>query len=438
MSNEKPKRRLRVLQPSMSNASLLLACQWWVGKAASSQPLDNVIEMHEDGTLVKPPKYSPPAPSVDISTLAVWQPPREVSESGNALSDTEGANYGSGIHEVLAARIVSPPKKLKIVDVAAKWGITESDDVKAFRAHAEEAVESFIGWMTKKNPWGVDLTRHAKIRTEMAVAYNVEKNTTRLIPTPTADTHEYRGLEIGELPGTADVVFDEVDKKAKAAGAPDLILIDHKSGDGWNMPVENDQLWSLTNANAVRIGAKNAAMGIFHTPVENVSTMFIDEIDREQMRDFRAQLKAAWRRIGDGSMRPGPHCAFCQAATVCPTQQSAIVQVETSMAMTPERVGEMAQKLAIFKKSAEKIDDEIKAWIKQFGLPGSDKSRAVPLPSGKWLRTKPTKQAAWQITTKQVIEVLGAEAAEKLFEALRKAGYLKGREYDDWKTVNDT
>jgi hypothetical protein len=114
------------------------------------------------------------------------------------------------------------------------------------------------------------------------------------------------------------------------------------------------------------------------------------------------------------------------------------MQIETGLAMTPERVGEMAQKLAAFQKAGEKIEAEIKAWIKSYGLPSGDKTRAVPLPSGKWYRTKPTKQAAWQITTKQLREVMGVEAAEKVFEALKKAGYLKDREYDDWRVVNDT
>ena len=166
--------------------------------------------------------------------------------------------------------------------------------------------------------------------------------------------------------------------------------------------------------------------------------MFIDEISYDEIKEFRSQLKTAWRRIGDGSLNPGAHCSGCPAISICPAHAGAIMQIETGLAMTPERVGEMAQKLAAFQKAGEKIEAEIKAWIKSYGLPSGDKTRAVPLPSGKWYRTKPTKQAAWQITTKQLREVMGVEAAEKVFEALKKAGYLKDREYDDWRVVNDT
>jgi hypothetical protein len=421
MSSE-TKRHLRVLTPTMSNASLLLACPWPWGRIVSTQPLDQVKE-HEAGFAHMPEQ-------------AVWSAPKIISETGNALSESPEANYGSAIHEVLAARIVSPPKKLKIVDVAAKWDI---EDVNALKAHALEAVETFIKWASKKNPWGVNLTERASIRTEMSIAYNVEKNTARLAANPTADTHEYKGIEPGELPGTSDVVFDEIETNARLKdGVPDVIVIDHKTGDGWNMPLQNAQLKSLALANVVRIGAKTAAIGIFHTPVENVSTMYIDEIDRAEIKEFRGQLRDAWRRIGDGSLRPGPHCSQCPAISICPAQANAIVQVETSLAMTPERVGEIVLKLSNFMAAGERIEREIKAWIKSYGLPGSDGSRAVPRPDGKWYRTKPTKQAGWQISTKQLREVLGVDKAEEIIKALKAAGHLKDREYDDWRTVNDT
>lgn len=421
-TNGDGKRHLRVLHPSMSSGGLLLACQWPWGRTISAQPLDRIGDVLDKG-----------------GEQAVWSPPRALSATGNALSETDEANYGSAIHEVLAARIVSPPKKSSRKKTAEKWGITDVDEIEAFAAHAEEAVDSFITWMRKKNPWGVDLTRRASIRTEMSIAYNVEKNTARLAVNPTADTHEYKGIEPGELPGTADVVIDEIlDKQGSATLLPELIVIDHKTGDGFNMPRENAQLKSLALANAVRIGAKSAAVAIFHTPVENVSTMYVDEISREELREFRGQLRAAWKNIGTGQMRPGPHCSFCPASTICPTQAGAIVQVETGLAMTPERVGEIAMKLAAFQKTGEKIESEIKAWIKAYGLPGSDASRAVPRPDGKWYRSRPTKREGWQVSTKALREVLGVEAAEAVIVKLKAAGHLKTSEYDDWRVVNDT
>jgi hypothetical protein len=65
VSDEKPKRRLRVLTPSMSNAGALIACQWPYGRMISSQPLDHVV-----------------APSGPVLDQAVWSPPREVSVAG--------------------------------------------------------------------------------------------------------------------------------------------------------------------------------------------------------------------------------------------------------------------------------------------------------------------------------------------------------------------
>lgn len=421
MSDEK--RHLRVLQPTMSSGGLLLMCQWPWGRAISELPLEIVERTSKMGSW-----------AVKSRELAVW------AKSNEANDD---ANYGSAIHEVLAARIISPPKKLKISAVAAKWGIigngesTDADEFKTFKAHALEAVDTFIRWAQKKNPWGIDLTKRAAIRTEMSVAYDVEKNKTRLTSNPTPDTHEYKGIEPGEIAGTADVVFDQMERVEKYE-VPDLVLIDHKTGDGWNMPLENAQLRLLTLANAVRINAKTAAMGIYHTPVENVSTMYVDEIGRDEIKEYRHEVRAAFRRIGDGSLRPGAHCAFCPAITICPAHANAIVQVETSLTMTPERVGEIVMKLANFMAAGEKMEKEVKAWIKKYGFPSGDGTRAVPLPSGKWYRGKPTKRAGWQISTKALREVLGTDAAEAIIAKLKEAGHLKDSEYDDWRVVNDT
>lgn len=377
--------KLRVLQPSASSAGLLLACQW---------------------------PWFRPLSSVPMEKGSVWQPKR---------ANSPEAAYGLAIHELLASKIIG--RKISTRRIAAKYSI---EDVPALKAHAREATEALVRWMKSGNPWGFDLTK-GLARTEFAVAYNVLKSSARITRPPTEDTHEYRNIKQSELPGTADLVLDSFPPEYIAGGCPEIIVIDHKTGDGWDLPRDNKQLLTLAVAHVARVGARTAAVGIFHTPMELASTMYVDELSSEQLAAHRNALRVAWRNIGTGMLRPGGHCGDCQAIALCPAQAGAITQVETSLAMTPARVGEIHQKLAAFRKAEEALTREVQAYIRVHG--------AVPRPDGKWAVLREVQRE--NISLKSIRDALGLVEGEKLINELRARGAVKPVSYDEVRAVND-
>jgi hypothetical protein len=356
----------RLIQPSMSAAHLVLACGWPWFKPYATEPLQMVQE-----TAPKPKgKYVLIKPSDAPKSTLVASPfdTRETSVE---------ADYGSAVHEVLAARIIAPPRKIDMKALVDKYQV---QDEPKFRLHCDEAVHSFIAWARKTNPWGIDLAKRAKIRVEQPIAYNVPQGTARHIAHANS-LHQYRDAERDEFPGTADVVFDEIE----SSNAPDLIVVDHKTGDGWDLPLKNPQLLSLGLANKARIKAKSVALGIFHTPIDTGSSMYADEIGADDLKKFRSELRLAWSRIGDGSLRPGPHCSDCPAVTRCPAHASAITQVEFSLVgMTKERAGEIKARINAFKKAVEALEQEINAFQAVHG--------DLPLPDGRWASRRPMKR----------------------------------------------
>ena len=341
MVEKSPPPELLVYQPSMSKAEALLDCQWPWFKPIAPVPFSGAIFDEDFGS--------------------------EEGDEEEVDHSDEPARFGSAVHEIIAARILHPPKKLDIDAIAKKWG--EDINVEELRSHTEEAVVKLRLWLSKENPWGFNFTKHAKARVEQAFAYRIYKKTTRVIQPPTADTHRYIGLEEHEFPGTADLVIDEID--CDSPSVPDFIMIDHKTGEGFALPLENAQLKSLTLAGSRRINAKRPAMGIFHTGRITVSTMFADDIEREELSEFANELEKAWSNIGTGLMRPGPHCSRCPAINICPAHQTALAIVEKAEAalasMTPEKLAQQSELVTVLNAKIKAWRGEAKEWVRKNG-----------------------------------------------------------------------
>lgn len=372
---------LRMSQPSMSKSELVLNCQWWIGRLL----------------------------------------PRDVGGFP--------ARYGLAFHEVMAAKLILPPKKLKIVKVAEKYnreGDTELVDHAALRKHVGVSLRYLLEWLNGANPWKVNFTKRAQARTEQPIAWNVLKKTARAISAPTEDTHEYKGVEAYEFPGTADFVIDKINTKKDA---PDMIVIDHKTGESCDLPKHSAQLKSLSLAAAKRMGAKRVAGGIFHTPREGTPYLYIDEYSKEELSEHAEKLKVAWSGIGRGALRPGDWCQFCPAFSVCPVHTTAIGQIEVVRgALTEQKIGH-----------AHELISRFEAWAKQYRetviRPWVVKNGPAPRPDGKLVTL--SKKSVRNLSMASIKRKLGEVDGEKRIAELDAEGLIETQEREELRAVND-
>jgi hypothetical protein len=340
------------------------------------------------------------------------------------------ARYGSAFHEGMASVLVDTKEPVKWRKLARKWSIEEGEvDPDALKAHVKRAKEVLVAWLRGGNPWKVDLAKRAQFRAEQAVAWKPLKKTARGIGGPEGFAHKYN-VGDDEFPGTSDLVIDEIETKKDC---PDLIVLDHKSGEGYiALPHKSGQMRSLSLALGKRIGAKRVAAVIFHAPREDsVSpTIYADEFEKETLKQHAEELKQAWLRIGDGSMRPGEHCNRCVAQAICPAFANALVKMEgvDLAALTPEKAGELQQITSAAMALAKKLrEDILRPWLEKGGIGERDDGKLVVL--------KP-KQVR-NLSMASIERKLGpAEGAKKIAE-LDKEGLIELR--TDWNivTVND-
>lgn len=341
------------------------------------------------------------------------------------------ARYGSAFHEAMASVLVDTKEPVKWKALAKKWGVEGDVDAAALKAHVKRAKEVLVAWLRGGNPWKVDLAKRAKFRAEQSVAWNALKKTARGIKGPQGVAHIYEGISADEFPGSGDLVIDEIETKKDC---PDLIVLDHKSGEGYiALPHTSGQMRSLGLAFGKRVGAKRIAAVIFHAPREDsvAPTIYADEFEREELKAHASELKRAWQRIGDGTLRPGDHCSRCIAQSICPAWRNALAKMETAsteIELTPERVGQLqlltSQAIAL----AEKIRrDQLRPWLEKGGIGEREDGKLVVL--------KPKKVR--NLSMASIERALGpAEAAKKIAE-LDAQGLIETR--TDWSitAVND-
>jgi hypothetical protein len=340
---------------------------------------------------------------------------------------TERMRYGSAWHYAASCLLPFPKKKVDVSKVAADYDVDELE----LRDHLKIGLEQLVAWLRADNQWGIDFVKRGQARFETAVAYRPITKTARTCLPPTLEGHIYKGIDAAlEFPGATDLVIDQIQSSSKTA--PDLLVIDHKTGEDCDLPLESGQLKSLVLASSVRIKAKRPAGAIFHTPrgIEG-GYIYADDFEKSLLKKHASDLKDAWQRIGDGSLKPGWHCSGCPAQTVCPAHTSALVELrpksETEI-MTPEKLGLIHQTLANWNAFSRKVSAEIiKPYVRQHG--------AIPRPDGKIVSMKEVEVE--NVSKRNVVDVEGAAKAEKVFVEWRKKGYLKKTSREDMRARED-
>jgi hypothetical protein len=388
---------------------------------------------------------SPPAPaandSVDaipVETLTEIQPSMSKSEHvlncqwwmfrklPTRLSGPE-ARYGIAFHELMAAKLIGD--KISTRAVAARLSAEEGEiDPVELKAHVKLSLGYLRDWLRGGNPWKVDFFKRAKARVEQSIAYNVVKKKARACGSP-GKGHIYPNVTREEFPGTMDLVIDEIETKKDA---PDLIVLDHKTGASCDLPKESGQLKSLTWANSLRMKSKRPVGAIFHSPREGAPYLYADEFSRDELKEHGEKLKTAWGRVGDGSLRPGDWCTTCPAFSICPVHSSALVQIgktDVGITLTAEEVGRRHEVVSRFLAWGEKYKKEVlQAWV--------EKNGPAPGPDGKISAMVP-KLGVRSLSLSGIVRKLGKVAGEKRIAELDEEGLVERSDRMEFRRIND-
>lgn len=254
----------------------------------------------------------------------------------------EPARYGSSFHELLAHRVtahVRAGRKTVIPSaktIAARWG----EDIKPDEVDdaVKAALPTLMGWL-KKNEFRIDFDEMRKkglFLLEKAVALTPLVSG-RAIPGHDEE-HRYSGLTRAEIPGTLDLAIVPIATKVKVDGVrgmrnlPDMIqgpilMLDHKTGDeDFSKPLEKAQLLSLGAAVMRWVGATEAIVGVLHARRRGMPKVYAEHVKLSELKAYETRLQTGLARIGDGSMRPGPWCAHCEARSICPAKDAELLQ----------------------------------------------------------------------------------------------------------------
>jgi hypothetical protein len=376
-----PEERTRLLRPTMSRASLVLTCQWPWGKRAP----------------------------VDIASPE--------------------ANYGNAYHLVLAKTLAHISLKIPPIATVKKIATRFNVDGPELYDHVRRSFPVLKDWLQKDNPWRVDLLQ-CRRRPELPLAYDVARGTARVIRPPTDSDHQYEDAEPYEFAGTGDLFLDAMPDHHRAKKAPHFITLDHKTGENCDLPQDSAQLKSLSNAYDSIVTYDRVIGGaIFHANKNGAATVYAHEFDKEELEANKRALKQAFRRIGDGSLVPGPHCGMCPGLSICPAWTSALVKVGTVdiTGMSAEKLGEQHQTVGVIRKYIDQWGANAKAWVRANG-PGVR-------PDGKALVIK--EREVERVSKKNVVEAVGAVEAEKVFVEWRKKGFLITDTEERLEAVND-
>jgi hypothetical protein len=346
---------------------------------------------------------------------------------------SEPARYGLAFHELMAdmlraGRIVPLIGK----KTALKWKVDYEEVV----PHVRAAFNVLDVWLSGKNPWGVNF-RAGVERTEASFALGGGGlGGARSISNPTEDTHEYLDLKNGEIGGTVDYlsIGDDVEKPRFK------LIIDHKTGFGdFSNPQDLPQLQTLASMADLLPGTPRTPIiaGILHADRQGVPTVYVEELPSLYGEQFYSnKIRPALAKIGDGSLRPGPHCEHCPARPICPARDGEIIR--SALELLPKAAaivkrdaandlvsGRDLGRLHVLIKEFEKLivpaKEEIKAAVQAGAF--------IERPDGKVLVLK---TRSYETLSKGSIErALGKLRAAKEIARLRKLGCTETQEREE-------
>jgi hypothetical protein len=332
--------------------------------------------------------------------------------------------YGSAFHEYLEKPAVSPE------DVCAKWKIPHLE--KELRQHATRALGFLKRWIGGDNIWDAPLKVLSKERHRASRILTLKKGAKTGFRVRTRDcdfeeaSHHY-DLQPGEFGGTSDMVLSPALK-------PEIIIVeDHKTGDygEFHMPAELPQMRTL----ALQEGA--GFVSILHAPRESAPTIYTDPIEPPQLRAHADALRKAMRRIGDGSLRPGPWCKRCPARESCPAKDGELLaragaMVKTAIdseALTNGPVDKGA--FHMFLQELSRLDKRAREVLKADVKAGE----IIARPDGKVLVIKEKEYES--LSKSSIIAALGKVKGERAIERLRAQGCVKKETREELHAVDD-
>jgi len=367
--------------------------------------------------------------------------------------------YGSAFHELLALSLengVPPELSLAVLPAIAKKFHVREDEL---RAHASDAYKTLLDWLNGDNAFGLKLLPAPKgaIVIEKAIAYNTAAYSARMAP-PVDENHVYQDVTPEEQPGTVDVAIrlglygTRVPPRFRKA----VIVLDHKTGMSFDNPRDSKQLRSLALAFARLWKAERAIVAINHAPRDGLPAVFADELTKEELDEHADNLRDAFVRIGDGSLRPGPECGYCAGNAVCPAYGGSLaslsrdlqrmegalppepLEVESRKALnkptsrldieTPEGIGTVHMILQMIRR----LDDEWSERIKQKIRDGMVGVR----PDGKISVLKIVERDNLSLASIKRAFKKPGEAA-KIEKMLRDAGAIEKLEREELRAVDD-
>ncbi len=339
----------------------------------------------------------------------------------------EPARYGSAFHQVLAVCLrvegatakpkpIDPGRYAREIDKAAKhYDVRPAAEELA--GHVRSSFKVLRNWLVREK------LKIAEIETAYAV--NPAKMTARLIP-PHDEEHHYDVKE-GEIPGTVDLNVHDENRE---------LTIDHKTGGedtGFATPSKMPQMRTLGLALK-----KNPHVGVFHADRRGLPMVYAEEYEEHDRKKHARQLTVAMSRIGDGFMRPGPHCPRCPAQDVCPARsadllsESTAALVSAANVLADEPVDPRRSLAPVGGSTLEMRAAALHKLLQRFRAldkAGSDEIRRL-VKDGRVIETVDgvltlRPQSYEWLSKKSVMTKLGKVRGERLLKELRKKGVIE-------------
>ncbi len=320
--------------------------------------------------------------------------------------------YGSALHEACEVS-----RKTDFASLAAEWELPP-ECAKELKAHTIRTLACLKSWLQGGNPWGETFR---VVSRETHRATHIKTLVTRECDFD-AETHTY-DLQPGEFGGTDDLVVESDNRR---------IVVDYKSGDWgeFHIPSELPQMMTLA------LQTEADAVAILHSPREGVPVMYCDEISTEDKWRFHRELRRAWGRIGDGSLRPGKWCARCPARESCPAKDGellkragAMIQLAVSKdaLQAPVDKGQFHMFLQELSRLEKRAKEVLRADVKG--------GEIIVRPDGKVLVLKSKTQES--LSKSSIVAALGKQKGEALIKKLRKQGCVKESTHDELRAVEE-
>jgi len=310
--------------------------------------------------------------------------------------------YGSAFHAIMAG--------VAAEDAAMKFDVDPY--LQELIAHAEKAKAALSLWLDGENMFGAKFNLIAR---ETPAAWDWVTLTRRDVVEFNEESHTYDTTTY-EIAGTADLVVGGVDINSNFV----KVVIDYKTGDyeDYSRPDELAQLRTLA------VVWEADAVAVLHTPRGGIPVMHVARFDSLKRAATSSLLIQSLNRIGDGSMRPGPHCKFCPAKSSCPTNNAEIVR-ESNMLLrmaagggplaNPVDKGALNQFLQVFEGLRKQAKAALRADVQA--------GEIILQPNGKQLQMA-TKHVE-RLSKASVLRALPGQAGEAKLDELRALGCLE-------------